>query len=425
MRRLRAGPFTPLIVFAGLFAAGAPANGNSLDRIDDAAVQSREDAAETGDAARPKGQLDTASEVYLGLGFDSNRNGQSPAEPSRFQRLEANHEISFDTDDTATEFSVNLNGLKYNDLEIARNRFDLETRLESTWDLSPNDELRFFSSYVRDWLSFNRADIYESQIYVRHASDQQRAWLKLNSYTQLDKGSEEDPLELAEEAEGGDEDDVFDLDRREPPDYSKLALQAGFIPRPRAPVTVFLIGGLARVAFFNQGEDPDFDRRANDAYAIGGVRFNLAQDFRIEAGWRANVRDFADRVVTSDSTDGLDVRVDWTPLKGVTVSAKVQRAFEETTSVFAIVDDVESHSIKTEWVATDKLTLSVEAGHEIERPVADIVRYEEYELEAIATYAVSSNVEVYAEGLAEFVSEATFDERYERYRIEGGVRMKY
>ena len=407
--------------------AGTAAFADSTERARQAAQQNRVDQTNE-DKARglEAGGVKLSPVVSLsGGGYDSNKDAQSDAEPSAYEKIHGEMEVRKTGEKYDTGFIFQATGFKYNELELAPERFELETRLESTLELSSDDELRFFTSYLRDSLFIDRVDVYESQLYYRLASDPLRSWLKLTSYTQVELGSANGDLMAALSDDGQSADDVFDLAREEPPSYSKTTLQTGLIPRPNAPITAFAIAGFSRVAFFDQQEESDIDRRANEVYGIGGVRLNIGKEFRIDAGWRLNYRDFADTVVHDDSTDGFDFRLDWSPYEGLVIAVKIEREYEETTSVFAIVDDVQTYSLEVEADLSSRTKLAVTASYERELPVADVVMFDKYELEATLTHKVDDNVELFAEGLAKYVDEETFNDNYERFRAEAGVRMWY
>lgn len=405
---------------------GSSAIADSAERARQAAEQNRVDRAEqerTGGVEA--GGVKFTPMVSLAGGYDSNKDAQSDAEPSSYEKIHGEIEVRRTGEKNDTAFLFQATGFKYNELELAPERFELEARIDSTWQLSTTEELRFYTSYLRDSLFIDRVDVYESQLYYRLESDPLRTWLKLTSYTQVELGSADGDMAVPFFDAGQTVDDVFDLGRDEPPSYSKTTLQTGLIPRPNAPITAFAIAGFSRVAFFDQQADSDFDRRANEVYGIGGIRLNIGKEFRIDAGWRINYRDFADTVVQDDHTDGFDLRLDWSPIKGLVIAGKVKREYEETTSVFAIVDDVQTYSLEVEADLPSRTKLVLTASYERELPVADVIMLDKYELEAALTHIVDQNVELYAEGLAKYVDEEVFDDNYERFRAEAGVRLKY
>ncbi|MDX2257509.1 MAG: outer membrane beta-barrel protein [Hyphomicrobiaceae bacterium] len=401
--------------------SSASAQTNELSKRESRGDDDRSERAASGAAAGgiTVGGITISPTVDIAGGYDSNLDASSDAQGSWFTRTAAEIDIAREHATGSASFFIAGTGYKYDDLDIGPRRFELESRLQVTENLNEAEELRFTAGHVRDALGIDRADIFEGEARYKYTTPALQAWARGRSYTQVELGS----------ASGADEDiedgDIFDLGRDEPPSYSKSSFQAAVIPRPRDPFTVFAIGGYARVAFFDQGEAPALDRRADDLFAIAGVRLNVSERLRIEPGWRVNHRAFADRDVVSDTTDGPDLRVQWVPVDGVEIVGKVQRIFEETTSVFAIVDDVTIYSVGLEWDVTTRLSLRADAIYEREKPVADSVLYDEYELELGLVYKPGDKVEWFAEGLAKYVEERTTSDAYERFRGLAGVRLVY
>lgn len=371
----------------------------------------------TEDGGITVGRLTFRPTAEVGFGYDSNLDGQSDAEGSRFEKLAVGLDAEVKTGADRTRLKLLTRTYRYDDLTVD-DRFDIDARLTSDLRLSETESIRLTTSYLRDAISLDRADIYESFLDYDLRSDLARAWISLASTTQLAIPS---PFEADLDRESG----VFDPERDEALDYTRNGLQTGIVPWPKSWITPFASGGYARVVFLDANAEPDFDRDAHDFHAIAGLRFTLGKEWRIDAGWRFNQREFADRIVPSDGNDYPDLRIEWTPSRDLTVSAKVKRAYEETTSVFALVDDVTTYSLVIDKDITDRLSLLLDASWEREVPIGDVVIYDKLVLRTTATYRHTRNVELFADSLVKYVDEHSFDSAYERYRGEIGVRLRY
>lgn len=371
----------------------------------------------TEDGGITAGRLTFRPAAEIGFGTDSNLDGRSDAEGSRFEKLTVGLDAEVKSDTDRTRLKLLTRAYRYDNLTVD-DRFDIDARLTSDLKLSDTETIRLTTSYLRDAISLDRADIYESFLDYDLRGDLLRAWVSLASTTQL-------AIPSPFEADLDSDDGVFDPERDEALDYTRNGIQAGMVPWPKSWITPFASGGYARVIFLDPGAEPDFDRDAHDFHAIAGLRLTFGKEWRVDAGWRFNHREFADRIVPSDGNDHPDLRIAWTPSPDLTVTAKVKRAYEETTSVFALVDDVTTYSLVIDKDITDRLSLLIDASWEHEVPIGDVVVYDKLVLRATATYRYSRNVELFADSLVKYVDEHTFDSAYERYRGEVGVRLRY
>ena len=402
-----------------MLAPGPPARAQLADTSASvaahrASVDERRLEAQPGIAV---GRMRFLPHVEAGIGYDTNLDRRSAAEGSRFEKLDVGLGVDAREDGRRTRLRLDARAYKYDDLTVD-DRFEIDVRLDSEHRLSSTEDVRLGTSYTRDAISLDRADIYESFLRYDLRSEALRVWLRLYSDTQL-------AIPSPFEADLDPEDGVFDPERDEALDYTRNGFQSGLVPWPKAPIAPLLRTGYARVVFIDQGLMPELDRRAHDLYAVGGARITLGRQWRIDAGWRFNHRLFADEAVPSHDTDYPDLRVEWTPSDDTTVIGRIERTYEETTSVFALADDVRSYTLSIEQELADRLTLVVDASYEQEIPVADIVDYDKYELRATLFYRPSRNLELFAEGLARYVEEHTFQSDYERLRGEVGARWRF
>ncbi len=371
-------------------------------------------AGDTDDASRT---MTFNPYVDVSTGYDSNLDGLvSNPTASGFVKVEAG--FSWKTYVGPQLFSSfgKIRNFDYNNLDV-NNRYDLEAALGWRLKIDDNQTLKAGASFYRDHIALSKADLFDSFIDYRISKEQYSLRLKGKIHTELNTS--------ADGAIGSETIDVFNISRNQAFDYHRPEATLNLLMLKQLPVQPFFIGGIYHANYFHEVAAPVLTREARGYYTIGGARIKLGNDFRVDLGMRYNRRFTQDKLVTHGMSNYFDGRLRWLPFENLKITAGVERKFSETTALFGVFDDVKIYTLGADWSLRDNVLLHLSGKKEVKDPFGDDLLYTIYTLKATASYRPKEQLEIYGEFLGKFVDEEFFNENYERYTIEVGVRMNF
>jgi hypothetical protein len=146
---------------------------------------------------------------------------------------------------------------------------------------------------------------------------------------------------------------------------------------PKAVAGLYGEVGAALVDYLSQPDVRVVNRDATEGWIKGGVRVNIGQTLRVEAGWRFNDRETEDRRVSSYSSSFFDGKVIWAALPTTTVVFDIDRKLVEPGTAFAIVGDQTVYLLSVTHKASEDWTVQGFGRYRILDQIGDVQRYTE------------------------------------------------
>ncbi len=350
-------------------------------------------------------------------GYNSNPDSLVRRHASHFEKLESGLAIAARRPNELYELTFKVRGVRFDELDIV-NRWDARVGIDTAFELGNGQQLKIGTSYLRDFFSFNRADVYKSYLDYTLKSDDFRLRLQGKSNVEIN-------IERDEDGALPPSPDVFDTIRGRAFDYAKSEAQIAVLGFTRSWLQPFAIYNFANVDYFHQAADPVFDRNAVEHFAIAGVRVELGKPFRIDVGARINHRDFDDPQIRRFTSEFYDVNFIWTPVETFKLKGVIERVIKEPSTAFGLADDVRSYGLTAEWRAAEKLRLTLSGYYDRVLPIGDDFKFNKYSVVASSTYDWSKDVELFVSGLAKWVDDDVTGQSYTRFKIGTGVKMKF
>lgn len=381
------------------------------------------------------------------LGYDSNLDGAPVARGSKFEKLEVGLDI--EAKRAGDKYWLNLNGrdFHFDDLDRAH-RWDVETDLGATIDVAEKTALTLESEYIRDFYPRYSANIFVNRADLEHA-DESVIW-KLRARSVIEQslngapatdfdgdfdnsgvGDEDALTELLSGLEHTSEDardtgeDYLSAPRSKEYDYARSEGQISVMFNQSGSIQPFVIADYASLDYFSQPPLTLTDRNAREEYAIVGIRLKSSKDLWIDLGGRTNHRDFDDERVDTFSSSGLDVRLHWQAADRITITGRVERFIREPTTLAALADDVEAYGLTLDWKLAEALKLSAKGSYDIIGGIGDDIVHDKLYGRLELIYEPCSELEVFANVLGRYVEEQKTGSEVNRYRVGGGLNLKF
>jgi len=355
--------------------------------------------------------------VEFDAGYDSNLDGfVRNAVGSAFEKAEAGLRVRAQTE-TQT-YSAFIKGRAYNYNELERqDRSDLEAALGWQGYLSDTQSLKLGTAFYRDHIALSHADLYDSFADYKFRNEDFTVRLKAKVHTEINTSDDEDLNNFNP--------DVFSITKNSAFDYHRPAATLNILTFKKFPVQPFAIGGVYHSYYFHEGPDPILTRTATGYFGIGGLRVKLGDNFRVDVGVRQNHRDMKDLVIGSANATFFDGRLKWTPTDAFKLTGYIERKYQESTSLFGVVDDVKYYGLTMDVRLADGLYLNVSGRIQEKDPLGDDLFYTKYVGKGSLSYRPTDKLEIFGTFLAKYVKEDFFVEDYDRYRGSVGVRLSF
>ena len=265
-------------------------------------------------------------------GYDSNPDQRRQGRGSWYEMLQAGTRATWQRTDTEV-YTGYARGRYYSFQDIDHpNRYDIDLALGARYDLSPAWVLKLGSSFYRDAVSLQSADLFRSFVELVHEGQDYQVRVNAHSHTELSLHNPPLPPGLAV--------DVFDTTRNNAFDYTKNGATLSLLTFRNAAVSPYLIASLADVYYMNQSPNALLDRSADDMWASLGLRLKLASTLTFDIGGRVNHRAF-EQADANDFTRGfLDARLTWYATPALAFRGIVERQIKEPSTPFGLADDV-------------------------------------------------------------------------------------
>ena len=356
-------------------------------------------------------------QIFVGAegGYDSNLDNRVARKGSPYEMLQAGLSGNWKLSDSES-YSLYVRGRNYwyNVLDLS-NRYDIDAALGARYDLSKETSVKLGTSWVRDAVSFNRADIFKSLADLVNEGDQYRFRLKLDSRTELS---------FRDDQQGTLDPDVFSVTRNKAFDFTKNGATASLLVNRQQFLAPFVIANYTNVDYFHQDSNLAIDRNANEYWGVAGVRVTLSKAIYVDAGVRTNRRDFDDHIFRSFSSTAFDGRVNWKLTDALTLNGIVERVIREPTTSFGLADDVQTYELRLDYVS-GSWTLYGKAFLDEVHPIGDTFDFSKYNLGLGAINELKKNTDIYADYAGKYVKDSVTGDSYTRHRIGAGVRLKF
>jgi len=180
----------------------------------------------------------------------------------------------------------------------------------------------------------------------------------------------------------------------------------------------------ARLDYYDQSAPGFIDRSADDYHAKTGLRLSLTPAVTADAGWRGNMRDTDDHRVKSFESDGFDGSFTWQPGPFWNVTAAAQRVIGEPTTVWGVLSDVRSYSLKVSYIPVVGVTVSAEGGWQNVKDIGSGVHYDTGFVNAQVAWSYNSHVQFYTTAHYEsYELEPLGSGGYGALRVMTGIRI--
>ncbi len=356
--------------------------------------------------------------VETEAGVDTNPDNSFNEDGTGFVKLESGMKATLEH--AKEYYALTLKGrfLDYHQLEFddEHHRKDFKAALDTKFTLSDTDSIGAGSYFLRDLISPARADIVHSYLDYARRTDDYRVKVLGKNHTEHN---------FDNDVQGTRKFDDFAVTRAKAFDYSRSDAQVNVLTFTRNMLQPFLIYDFGYIDFYNQVEGASIDRDATEHFGVAGVRFQLDKNFRIDAGYRRNFREFDDPVITSDDNGFIDVNMFWQPFDNLQLTAVIERFYDELTSSFGVVDDVKSYGATFDWTFMPRWRLTGTTYFDDETALGDTIHYHKLTSTMSLTHDVNDHLELFVSGLSKWVDETVSDDNYERFKVGTGARWKF
>ncbi len=349
-------------------------------------------------------------------GYDSNPDQRRDGKGSIYEMGQVGAKLSGRRRDTEL-YNAYVRGrfYEFNDLDNPH-RYDIDVALGTRIDLSPANVLKFGTSFYRDAISLQSADIYRTFAELIHEGAEYQVRVNAHSHTELSLKNPPMPPGITQ--------DVFDTTRNAAFDFSKNGATISLLTFRNATISPFLIASLADVYYMNQSPRALLDRDADDMYAVLGLRMRMMSSLVLDVGGRVNRREFAQDGMDDFTRGFLDARLTWYVSPTFTLRGIVERQIKEPSTAFGLADDVITYEVSAQKV-DGPWAYFARAYFDQVRPIGEHYTFDKYNWSAGISYQISPTVELYANYAGKLVKEQVEDETYTRHQIGAGVRAKF
>ncbi len=348
-------------------------------------------------------------------GYDSNPDNFVDKTGSSFGKIEGGLKAESDVDGRYYGLTLKAKDVYFENLDL-QNRWDFKAALDTSFDLTDSQSVKFGVQYVRDFFNLERANIYTS--YADYTLQGQEFRFKLEAKNHTEEN-------LNSEPRGTENPDVFNISKSEAFDYARTDGKISLLTFTKSFLQPFVIYDYAGLNYFNQVSGASIDRDAREQFGIAGVRFRFSEDFRIDLGARRNTRDFEDLNIDKFSSTFVDVNVFWQPTDAVKITGVVERFIEEPGTSFGLADDTRTAGVTLDWDFMPKWQFKAAGYYDRVEAIGDDFRYNKYVTNLSITYEPSEHVEYFISGLGKWVNEEVSGDSYDRYKIGAGLRYSF
>ena len=355
--------------------------------------------------------------VETEAGYDSNPDNLFFEDGWRFVKLEAGLALSAEAPGRYAGVSVRGRFIDYQDFEDdIQERTDVRVTFEGSADLTPSETVKVSGYFLRDYVSLSSADLLHGHASYAFRTEDIRFRLQTKSHTE--NNFEDSRLGLPPIGD-------FGFARPDAFDYNRNDAQAYLLTFARSPIQPFAIVDAGIIDYFSQEDGALLDRDASERYAIAGVRFQMSPAFRIDGGYRLNVRDFDNAGTGEHITSFVDINVFWQPVQALRVTGIVERYFDEPDTSYGVADDVQSYGVTVDWDVAPKLRFVGTTYYDREPAIEDDRIFHKITTTGALTYDFHPNVDLFVSGLAKWVEEDIEGFGYQRLKIGAGARMRF
>lgn len=370
-----------------------------------------------GEKSKPGSANSLAFKPYAEIesGYDSNPDGLVRRVGSAFEKVESGLTVTRDAADSFYLFSIRGRDFHFDSLDRSQ-RWDLRVEGEGDFKISEEQKLKLNASYLRDFFSLDRADIYKARADYTFAGDEFRLRLQAKSHVEVNIGND---------VQGALDPDVFNVVKGAAFDYWRADGQLAFITNTRGMLQPFAIYDFANLDYFNQVADPSIDRNAREQFGIVGIRIKPSNSFRIDLGARVNDREFDEPTLRHFRSTYFDANMFWEPIDTLKITAVIERYLREPSTAFGLVDDVRSYGMSVDWRFQPGWLVRGGVTYEQITPVGDDFEFRKLTTTLVLSYKPSDRLELFVSSLARWSHEDVTSEKYERYKSGAGFRLRF
>jgi hypothetical protein len=357
-------------------------------------------------------------EPFVGeeIGYDSNPDQRRNGKGSLYEMGQVGAKLSARHGSASYNAFARGRFFEFNDLDTNKHRYDIDVALGAHFDLTRTDVLKAGTSYYRDAVSAQSADIYRTFVELVHDGADYQVRVNANSHTELSLKNPPMPPGLNP--------DVFDVTRNAAFDFSKNGATVSLLTFRNATVSPFLIASLADVYYMNQSPRALLDRDADDMYGVLGLRVKTVPNVIFDVGARVNRRQFSQEGVDDFTRAFLDARLTWYATPTLTVHGIIERQIKEPSTAFGLADDVTTYELSAQQTY-GLWAFYVRTYFDQVRPIGENLVYDKYNWSLGASYQLAPAFELYANYQGKYVKEQVHDETYTRHQVGAGVRARF
>lgn len=181
--------------------------------------------------------------------------------------------------------------------------------------------------------------------------------------------------------------------------------------------------GAANLDYFDQKDESQVDRDAEDYHAKGGVRVTFSPVLQADFGLRWNRRDLEDTRFSEFDSSYFDFALRWTPWTYFSLTASIDRTIEEPSGLLSVLADTKTYGLRANYRPKDRTNLSIWGEYKEIDELGEDLEYHAKRGGAELSYDLSASTQLYAGALIEYVEEDVSDADYRRLRVGAGARV--
>jgi len=225
------------------------------------------------------------------------------------------------------------------------------------------------------------------------------------------------------EIPAGVSDSLKPLFLRENLDVRSTGVTAGLLLGNNYWLAPYVEVGAANLDYFNQKDESQVDRDADDFHAKGGLRVTFSPALQADFGMRWNRRDLEDARFSDFQSSYFDFALRWTPWSYFSLTASIDRTIEEPSGLLAVLADTRTYGLRANYKPKDRTTLSAWGEYKEIDELGESLEYHAKRGGVELSYDLTSSTQLYAGALVEYVEEDISDADYNRLRVGAGARV--
>lgn len=352
---------------------------------------------------------------YAEIGHDSNPDESFDQIESPYQEAGASLAVTAIGSRAAGNVRASGSWLQLHDDKLREDRWKASLEANGVYSIAPGLSVSAGALLSQDETEFFKNRVKGAYAEVNYVDERITSFVRGNAVEVRYLNDPEIPT--------GVPDPLKPLFLRENLDVRSTGVTAGLLLGNNFWLAPYVEVGAANLDYFNQKDESQVDRDADDFHAKGGLRVTFSPALQADFGMRWNRRDLEDARFSDFQSSYFDFALRWTPWSFFSLTASIDRSIEEPSGLRAVLADTKTYSLRANYKPKDRTNLSIWGEYKDIEELGDDLEYFTKRGGVELSYDLTSATQLYAGALIEYVEEDISDADYNRLRIGAGARF--